>query len=442
MKHIRVMVATALLATACGGADDAENNGDSGGQVYPDLEPAEPLDLQDVELGVGVRHGEALGMAYGGAAAYEEATANLDHAFLWVQAYDEAARVFGEYHIYPAPPDVADARTASDFLGAQAPAARFTARAADLYEELDEAAAEGGGSFGARSIVLDLFRLRGDWWVRWDGNLDDEVNRVGKGPYGFNRADMYEDLLDQIEQVAESQQPRYFILGDEVERLLADSDGPGLSAAEFSNFMAFYHEAAARIHEASPETRVGAGINWDRFVSRVAPDYATGEETSHIEVLDRAFAAVVLPFAEAGDVVALQSYRDVDDVEIEFPVNNLPVEEAYQFLRRLGDLYALEKPIVFYSIGTPVESPVSYLRQRNYLEQFAQWVAGIEPELVVWRYLANIDGTDTANQMVSGRCQSLTESTRDFELPLSTCYDGLFTSVFSAKEPFDHLTGE
>ena len=230
--------------------------------------------------------------------------------------------------------------------------------------------------------------------------------------------------------------------GNNVKTFLLVAALTGLSEAEFSNFMQFYRQAADRIHEQSPETQVGAGFNWDRFVSTVAPNYATGAETNHNEVLDRAFHAVILPFAEAGDIVALQSYHDLDVEEIEFPVNNLPVKESYQFLRRLEPLYDLEKPIVFYAIGTPVDSPVAYLRQQNYLEQFEDWTSGVDPEVVAWRYLLNFDGTDTSNQEPSGRCLAFTESTRPFELPQSACYDGLFTSVFSAKDPFDYLAAD
>lgn len=434
---LALMLSTSL---ACGSADDDETDVPEG-KSYPELSAADPLDLQSVDLGAGVRHGEALGVAHFSSGSYTRAVEVVPHAVAWVQAYDEAASTFGEYQAYAI--DELMPRTATAFIGSDANvrAARFQARAADIYEELDDAADTGGAGFQSRSIVLDLFRLRGDWWVRWDGNLED-VNLKGKGPYGLNRQDMYEDLLAQIEVVAEAQQPRYFIIGDEVERLLMDSEGPGLSEAEFSNFMSFYQEAVSRIHAKSPNTKVGAGINWDRFVGRVAPNYALDDDNSHTEVLDRAFEAVVLPFAEIGDIVALQSYRDVDDTEIEFPVNNLPVKEAYQFLRRLPELYMLEAPIVFYAIGSPVDSPVAYLRQRNYLEAFVDWTAGLEPELVAWRYLANLDGTDTSNQEISKRCLSFTEPARNFELPVTTCYDGLFTSVFSEKPAFEYLAGE
>ncbi len=438
----RILPLAVVLVTACGGAEEDEPTTPE--LPYQDLEPAEPLDYDAVEIGVGLHHGEALAIAYGGTPSYEKAAATIDHAFMWVQAFDEGAATFGEYLVYPAPSEVTDARSASDFIGTNSANARFEARADDFAAELEAAAEEGGASFGKKSIVMDLFRLRGDWWVRWDGNLDDEVNRVGKGPYGLNRDDMYEDLLDQIEAVAAAQKPDYFIIGDEMERLLADTDSEGLSTAEFSNFHAFFQEAVSRIHEQSSATKVGVGFNWDRFVAEVAPMYATGAEISHLQVMDRAFAAVILPFVEVGDIVALQSYRDVDDLEVPFPVNNLPVDETYQFLRRVDGLYELngEKPIVFYSVGTPVDSPVAYLRQRNYLEDFAVWTAGVNPEVVAWRTLVNIDGTDTSTQEVSGRCRSLTETTRDFQLPISACYDGLFTSVYSAKDPFDLLSGE
>jgi hypothetical protein len=145
---------------------------------------------------------------------------------------------------------------------------------------------------------------------------------------------------------------------------------------------------------------------------------------------------------EQSDIVALSSYRGPDDADIEFPVANLTVKESYQFLRRLNDLYGTQAPIVYYSIGSPVDSPVGYLAQQNYLQSFADWNAGVDPEMVAWRSLVNFDGTDTANQQISGRCLAFTEGDRDFQMPETACYDGLIDSVFSTKEPFTYFAGQ
>ena len=220
--------------------------------------------------------------------------------------------------------------------------------------------------------MLNMWRLRKDWWVRWDGNLEDEANLKGKGPYGLNRSNMYDDVLDQIEAVAQSQKPRYFIVGDEMDLLLASDNGDGFSHADFANFVQFYNAAVARIRAESSNTKIGVGINWDRFVERVAPLYALDSHTRSVEVLDRAFEAVIAPLARSGDIIALKSYRAFDDETIDFPVGELTVKDSYQFLRRVPDLYELNAPIVFYSIGSPVTTNVGYTAQKNYLTSFEE----------------------------------------------------------------------
>lgn len=440
MRKLSLIVA--LLLVACGGADDENNEAPVQPERFPALEEAEPLDLSTVDLGVGVRSGGPIAAAFFADSVYRDVASVTPHAVLYLQAYDEAAPTFGEYLAYPAPAELM-ARPATQFIGANSDNARFEHRAADFYDEIDSATAQAGGEgFSSRTVVLDLWRLRRDWWVRWDGNLQDEANIKGKGPYGLNREAMYDDLLDQIEAVAQAQKPRYFIVGDEMDLLLAGDQGDGLSLAEFSNFLQFYEEAVARIKAQSPSTEVGAGINWDRFVENIAPVYVLGDETQNLEILDRAFQAVVLPLAEIGDIVALKSYRQGDDESITFPVGDLTVADSYQFLRRIEELYEFDKPLVFYSIGAPVNTPVGYLRQRNYLESFVEWTAGLDPALVAWRMMLNFAGTDTASQEIAERCEAFTTSERDFGLPITACYDGLITSVFSKKEPFLFLAGE
>lgn len=439
MRRLCLVLAIAAAA-ACGGSEN--NDSATPENPYAPLPAAEPLDLPAAELGVGIRSGEPIAGAFFASAIYRDLVDTFPHALLHVQAFDEGAPTFGEY-VFQSPPPDAMARPATQFLGANTPNALFGARVADLHDELDAAAAESGAAAHAStSIVLNLWRLRKDWWVRWDGNLQDPANVKGQGPYGLHREAMYDEVLDEIEIAAQAHKPRYFIIGDEMDLLLASDNGEGFSQAEFANFMQFYRAAVDRIKAQSPDTRVGAGINWDRFVARVAPLYATGEENFNLEVLDRAFEAAILPFVEAGGLLALKSYRSPDDETITFPVADLTVSESYQFLRRVEALYGTDAPLVFYSIGSPVNTPVGYLAQRNYLEAFSTWAAGLDPALVAWRFMLNFDGTDTSNQILSGRCEAFTTSDRDFEMPTSACFDGLVTSVFSKKDPFTYLAGE
>lgn len=437
MRRLHSIIACSLLFAGCGGS---ANNDDLPVEPerFPALPEAEPLDWSSVELGTGLRSGSAIATAFQAGGVYGDIQSNVPHVFYYVQAYDEGAPRLGGYVFNDPPPANSMEQPATAFI-TDGSLGFFEPRVDDIYDEVASADAEAGsGGFESESVVIDLWRLRRDWWVRWDGNLDDESNTKGKGPYGMSREDMQSDILDQLEAVAADHSPRYFIIGDDMDLLLAGDSGDGFSIADYSNFLQFFEKAVTRIKDASPNTRVGAGINWDRFVERVAPQYYDeGRHSQALDVLDYAFEAVVLPLAEIGDVVSLETYRGPNDETIDYPVGELTVTESYQFLRRLNDLYMLDKPIVFYSVGTSVESPVSYLPQQNLLEAFATWTAGVEPELVAWRTMANLAGSQSADQQLGGTCRTLTQD--PFMMPVSTCYDGLIDAVFSTKDPYDYL---
>ena len=441
MKLSRYLCAALVLASLTGCGDSADDEGaQSRGVLYPELDVADPLDLGEVDLGVGVRHGAPTALASQRPEALETLVEVTDHAVLHVQAYDEVAQKFGAYQIYPSS-EQPSPRQPTEFLGANVANGRFERRAVDLAEELARAEAEAGAAFATQSVVLDFWRLRGDWYVRWDGMLDSDVNTIGKGEYGFYRKAFYDDLLEQVEETAATLEPRYFIVGDGMERLLAGGGGQGLAPAEWANFVSFYQQAAERIHAVSPQTKVGAGVDWDRFVADVAPMYAR-EGDSPMQTLDRAFEAVVLPLVDAGDIVALKSYRapvreGAEPVDLGSGV--LPLQDTYQFLRRLEALYAVDTPIVWYSIGSPVTARVSYLDQQNYLEQFAAWNAGVPVEFVAWRAMLNVSGAEQSGGTTT-RCKAYVEGVSNtFEMPLSHCFDGLLDSTFGFKESFEWL---
>lgn len=388
------------------------------------LEDAQPLDLALIDRGVGVQSGEAMAIAKYNPTMFPKVTAALSHAVYTVPAYDAPTQELGEFVTFP-PPNGVDERSSVLFKVTSPEAGKFAARVGDEYGDTETFGGESSASFTSESVVLDFWRLSGDWYVRWDGKLDDPANREGRGQYGFYRIDFSEDLLDQIERVAQTHQPRYFIIGNEMERLLATSEGAGIAPNEFSNFFAFYQEAVARIHAASPSTKVGFGIDWDRFYTRVSLGYAADDVERDVAV-DIALQTTLIPLWKDSDIIALSLYQ-------------APGVDAgrYQFLRRLPELYEIDLPIVYHSVGSPVTSSVNYLDQKNFLEEFGQRNAGLNVEFMAWRRVLNFEGTDTNNQVIGGRCLAMTEESRGLKMPLSGCYDGLFTSIFSAKETFD-----
>lgn len=416
-----------LVSWGCG--DDAD---DSAVDLYPELSEAQPLDLSTVDFGVGIEPGSARGISLYRPEFYGDVTATFPNAMVRVQTYDEAAQTVGEYRVMTPPNDLDEYRGPGDFREPNVAAGRFEARVGDVINETEIAAMESSTSnFETHSIILETWRLKRDWHVRWDGTFSGEGNNVGKGNYGFFRPDYRDSLLDQIESVAATHQPRYFIVGTELERLFRSDDGPGIAPGEYANFILFYREAAARIKAASPDTQVGSGVNWDRFATRVAPAYGNPETMSQDEILDRAFTRFMLPLIESGDIVALKTYRGPVDGEDDDPT------AYYQFLRRIPDLYEIDAPIVFYDVGAPVDSSVEYSLQLTMMNEFVEWNAGVPVEFVAWRNALNYDGTDTNDQSIQARCAALTDPAGDVRMPIERCFDGLLNSVFTKKGVYD-----
>jgi hypothetical protein len=165
------------------------------------------------------------------------------------------------------------------------------------------------------------------------------------------------------------------------------------------------------------------GIHWDRFATRVARLYAADGATVDNAALDAAFTAIMLPILDRSDLIALRSYANPSD----------EVPNHYQFLRRLPNLYGVELPVVWYAVGSPTESGAGELRQKNYLEDFAAWNAGVNVEAVYWDRLLNIDGANGSNQQVGGRCEALISMDKGFLVPRARCFDGLFDTLFQIK---------
>lgn len=412
----------ALLFISCGEDDDSvveENR-------FPTLPAATPFSWADVEVGVGVRSGEAMGIATQRAEVLAEVSQTFPHAVLRLQTYDQGAQEVGEYLTFPAASTVIS-RGPVDFRASNVGAGKLSARAQDLSDEIDEFSQLADAEFTEKSVVVDFWRLRRDWYVRWDGELGEEANTVGRGPYGFFRSDFSRSILDDIESTASSLTPEYMVVGTDMQRLIRTPEGNGVAPSEFANFMGFYQLAIERIRRASPETKIGFGINWNHFVEFVAPQYG-GDGVSEIEALDTAFELLLLPLLERSDILALSVYAQPGDDG-----------SSYEFLRRLESLYGLAIPVVVYEVGTPVESVVDYLRQKNFIDDFEVWMAGLPVEFVAWKGMANFDGSDTSNQEPTGRCEVFQDSARSLDMPASGCYDGLVTSIFSKKEVFTYL---
>ncbi len=425
---------TLIFGAGCGGgSEEAEPLTVAEPERFPELEAAEPLSFKELAgsdmLGVGAHSGEFYAANDNKPDSLSRARDNFSHVLYNVQAYDELTQQYGEYTYYSI--TGGDVRSPIDYLDNKSlakPSLRLDALDAEASAALTAA---GASEFSSKSVVIDFWRTNQEWFVRWDGLLDQDVNTVGIGPYGLARTEMRTEMLEAIESIAESYQPEFFVIGEDMEQLWLKGESGKLDAynAEWFAFLSFYQEAVSRIRSVSPQTRVGAGINWDVFVNEVAPEYAKFEqldETPEVdeELVDRAFRGILLPLAEWGDVLMLRSYQ-------------LPGDDYawyYQFLRRLPDLYGEDIPVVWYDIGSPSDGSATAQRQRNYIDDFVTWNAGVNVEAVFWGRLFNIDGANGSNQSINGRCKSLVEDTdKNFLLERERCFDGLFDSLFSSK---------
>lgn len=431
----RWMLGLMLISLGLGGPLGCGDEEDSGpGELrLGELPAAEPMVYRTANLGVGLHHGATVQLKPGASAngVLERMRPVVDHAFLHVASYDLFAATFGEYLYYSADSS-AQARNAGFFQSNRA-AARFQPRAGDLLTEVKGAMAALGQDFASYSVVLDFWNPTAAWYVPWDGN----TNRPPTN-FGFYRDDLRQDLLAQITAVAQAHQPRYFIVGTDMERLLL----PGASTfsqAEFANYVNFFQQAVKAIHEVSPQTKVGAGINWERFAQQVAPAWVASTDPAAAgdappgairhEDLHAAFSTILLPLVTSGDILALKSYVKPTDAQ----------PSTYQFLRRLPDLYQTDAPLVWYSIGSPVSASAGYTQQRLYLEQFAAWNAGLSPEVVAWGALMNIDGADVGTGEIASVCKGMTGSANGFNVALERCFDGLFSSDLQPKPVFQAL---
>lgn len=414
-----VFLVSLLSLTLAACSDNNENN--SSGPSYPTLPGAADLDTSKLSVGVGVYPGEAIAFGTNNPSRYKLVSEQLGRAMMHVQLYDELVQSFGEYTYYQAPAG-AGGNGPNDYMN-NLSLGFADQRASSLNAELDAANASASSTgFGQRSVVLDMLRLSDQWYVRWDGSLGG--NSDGKGAYGLSTSAMYAAALDRAVKIATETQPEYMVIGSDMDLLLATDEAEGLSLGEFANFQLFYKEAAKKVREVSPNTKVGAGINWDRFATRVALSYTSKGDVNTLtdQDLDYAFRVALLPLIKDSDIVALKSYR-------------APGEASYySFLRRLPALYNVNTPVVYYSIGSPLTGGTAVSAQTNYIADFLSWNAGVNVEAMFWSRLVNSDGTASANQELTGRCKALTDPTRDFKIPVSTCFDGLHNALFDPTQ--------
>jgi hypothetical protein len=448
MKYLSARVATllvvaSLIVVGCG-VSDGDGNGDNGNDGNG-IDPGElePLELSPDKMGVGFHHGEAEMISQGGSAASEvreAAQQNFSTAFLRVKLYDEFAHAVGEWSYRSASgggggcdPTDPEKYCRQNRFQSNSDLGKVQNRTGHLVQEVERAFGE--DSFDKMGVVVDMLRTRGDWYIRWDGNLSpvemSNSNLFGEGNYGFYDEEMANSVSDQLQRVAAEHQPEYLVIGDGMGRLLAREEKPGLAPDDFANFRQFYQEVQGEI---SSETRVGVGFDWDHFVKYVAPLYGPEEkgEVPSDQTLERAFESVLLPFAKSGGMLALKSYRE--------PATDV---EYYEFLATLDQRFDLgDVEIVWYSVGSPIEPYTSGQAQADFFKDFVEWNAGVEPAAVGWQSLLDREGTSNqSSQELTSPCGQLVDDER-FNLNPSHCVDGLAGTLFQEKPILEAIESE
>lgn len=301
----------------------------------------------------------------------------------------------------------------SDTIRAQPSPAQPRKRLDDLFDEVDSVFGEGNVPWDSYVLVIDLFRISGNWLVRWNGvNIDDFEE---PGLYGLWRDDMRNDtiglILSALDGFAEERNITHLVIGHEMERLLVEN---GVNApTEFANFAGFYDAARAEIKAAYPELQISAGINWDRLSTDVAARYTADgafESVTFSEVR-RAWAEVGERVYAESDFLALSA--EPDPSYYGGNPSGLP-ESQYALLSEVQD----GRPIYWYAVNWPVTSDSEKNNQKNYFERFLALNAGNSVDLIAWRSLMD-QATGTG-----GECNSISTLGGS----ITECFSGVFST--------------
>ena len=297
-------------------------------------------------------------------------------------------------------------------------------RSRDLVAEIDGALTESGNPDWAEYVlVVDLFRLKRNWLVRWDGTNIRQFEEPGE--YGLWRDDMRQDLkaimVGAVNELLGRGKPlKRVVFGVGMERLLASSDG-GVNPTDYANFVTLFREVKAELATQAPEVEVSAGLNWDNLVTHVAALYtATGKlEDVKFGEIRAAWRDVAEPLYADADFIALSSEPDPS------LYNGNPANLPQSHYALLAEVQG-PRPVVWHSIHWPVESKAVKALQDDYLERFLALNGGNDVALVSWKQLIDLpEGAADCNSLVS------------LGAPPSDCYAGLFSDSVAPTDLSD-----
>lgn len=399
----------ALACVACGGDEGGGDNSDRLSDAAP-APSGEALALTVENSGVPLRppllrENEARGdlTLMQNSNTLDELREKLGTAVVTVQIIDEPEAISqGNADVNPAP--------------FQAPK-----RLRDLYSETDDVlGARGLEDWDDYVLVFDLFRLMGNWLVRWDGT---NLNRFGEpGNYGLWRDDMREEITALIrgslnDALGRGKPVSRVVVGAGMERLLAGPDG-GANPADYANFVSFYLELVDALGPEFPELQFSAGLDWDNLVTHVAALYTESGDVNDVSFSDvrAVWRDVAAPLYDNSGFIALSSLPEADRYEGD-PAG-LPSSHYALLAEVQGD-----KPVVWHSIQWPATNSGQKSAQGEFLTRFLELNAGVDVDLVSWAQLIDQpEGTADCNGVVN------------LGAPISRCFSGLFRDSLAPVE--------
>ena len=122
----RFAIALLMLTAACVDEPDTMTS------RFPALTLASPLELSEIDRGVGVQSGEAMALAKYNPTSFPKLVDALPHAVYTIPAYDASTQELGEFVTFP-PPQGVDARGPVVFKSTSVNSGRSVARAGGAF---------------------------------------------------------------------------------------------------------------------------------------------------------------------------------------------------------------------------------------------------------------------------------------------------------------------
>lgn len=297
----------------------------------------------------------------------------------------------------------------------------------ELFEDFDDQVA----LYDTHYIVADLQRLDREWILDWiGGSRDEPENRVEYLYFGHpeRQTDYWDDVEERLVQVANQFQPEAIIVGAEMNLYYSQN------VDDWDDYVAFYWTVYDAIKDASPSTRVSAGVNWAYFMeSQIAGFAQEGESDSGLLAMRRAYRAIIDPLVNRydgeGNNIGQSDFAAIAMVPDPAAHGGTPSNVPDSFFGGLRDVYGSSIPVVIFQLGWPVSGAGSSAPSQ-FFSHFLEHAGGFTLEAVSWYGLSHL---------ISGDCDPLTGPA--IGAPQTICFRGMFSQSGAATALSDIYFG-